>query len=275
MRSSSVLPMGSSAWGLARARTVTQATEDLRTRPHSRTCPTSPSDGAGAFISPTVGTSALVNTAGIITTIAGDGHSGTVANGTAALSAPLNSLSSIAFSPSGELYLADSLSASPFGSERQVGHGAWGRPVRAASWKVHSRRRRKHCSGRSWGHRRWLGLYRLVDIQGHSRWSGESPDMPGEAGGTWWCFSPVPAASWRQRAPQASSALQENRLVTSYLFRTMFPARAGSHSRTSPSLPTARYMQTMSAPGGFQLYQQLTSVAHNHVAVLWPHRIAN
>lgn len=48
----------------------------------------------------------VVNTAGIITTIAGDGISGTVANGTAALSAPLISLSSIAFSPSGELYLA-------------------------------------------------------------------------------------------------------------------------------------------------------------------------
>jgi hypothetical protein len=49
-----------------------------------------------------------VNEAGVIDTIAGNGHSGSVANGTPALSAPLGSVASIAFSPNGVLYIATS-----------------------------------------------------------------------------------------------------------------------------------------------------------------------
>jgi hypothetical protein len=45
---------------------------------------------------------------GIMHTIAGNGRSGSVANGTPALSAPLGPVASIAFSPAGELYIATS-----------------------------------------------------------------------------------------------------------------------------------------------------------------------
>ena len=53
-----------------------------------------------------------VNREGIIRTIAGNGRSGSVADGTPALSAPLGSVASIAFSPNGEFYLATSLPSS-------------------------------------------------------------------------------------------------------------------------------------------------------------------
>jgi hypothetical protein len=48
-----------------------------------------------------------LNTAGIITTIAGNGRSGIVANGTPALSAPLASPLYITLSPNGRLYISD------------------------------------------------------------------------------------------------------------------------------------------------------------------------
>jgi len=50
----------------------------------------------------------VVDRAGIIRTVAGDGRSGSVADGTPALSAPLGTVASIAFSPEGQLYLATS-----------------------------------------------------------------------------------------------------------------------------------------------------------------------
>ena len=49
-----------------------------------------------------------VNREGTIRTIAGDGRSGSVPDGTPALAAPLGPVASIAFSPSGGLYLATS-----------------------------------------------------------------------------------------------------------------------------------------------------------------------
>jgi len=49
-----------------------------------------------------------VNRKGIIRTIAGNGHSGSVSDGTPALSAPLGPVASIAFSPNGQLYIATS-----------------------------------------------------------------------------------------------------------------------------------------------------------------------
>ena len=50
----------------------------------------------------------VVNREGTIRTIAGDGRSGSTPDGTPAVSAPLGSISSIAFSPRGEFYLATS-----------------------------------------------------------------------------------------------------------------------------------------------------------------------
>ncbi len=49
-----------------------------------------------------------INREGTIRTIAGDGRSGSVANGTPALSAPLGTVASVAFSPNGDLYLTTS-----------------------------------------------------------------------------------------------------------------------------------------------------------------------
>jgi hypothetical protein len=49
-----------------------------------------------------------INQHGTISTVVGDGRSGSVANGTTALSAPLGSVASVAFSPAGQLYLATS-----------------------------------------------------------------------------------------------------------------------------------------------------------------------
>ena len=49
-----------------------------------------------------------VNREGMIRTIAGNGHSDSVPDGTPALSAPLGQVASIAFSPNGELYIATS-----------------------------------------------------------------------------------------------------------------------------------------------------------------------
>lgn len=49
-----------------------------------------------------------VNQAGVIRTVAGNGRSGSVADGAPALSAPLGPVASIAFRPDGQLYLATS-----------------------------------------------------------------------------------------------------------------------------------------------------------------------
>jgi hypothetical protein len=216
----------------------------------------------------------VVNTAGIITTIAGDGHSGTVANGTAALSAPLNSLSSIAFSPSGELYLATAsqlLRLAP--NDKLV-------TVRAV---VRSGPRPgKFIPGEDAS----IALDASGDLDVGSDYTGWSIYKVGHngvasylgharrSGGDVVVLQPGPGGIVEAESASSIVRIAGNRLVTSYLFDKV-PGTAWFTLTYFAIASNGTLYADDVGTGGFQLYQQLTSVAHNHVAVLWQHRITN
>jgi hypothetical protein len=216
----------------------------------------------------------VVNTPGIITTIAGDGHSGTVANGTAALSAPLNSLSSIAFSPSGELYLATAsqlLRLAP--NDKLV-------TVRAV---VRSGPRPgKFIPGEDAS----IALDASGDLDVGSDYTGWSIYKVGHngvasylgharrSGGDVVVLQPGPGGIVEAESASSIVRIAGNRLVTSYLFDKV-PGTAWFTLTYFAIASNGTLYADDVGTGGFQLYQQLTSVAHNHVAVLWQHRITN
>jgi hypothetical protein len=77
-------------------------------------------------------------------------------------------------------------------------------------------------------------------------------------------------------AESASSIvrIKGDRLVTSYLFDHV-PDTAWFTLTYFVVAPNGTLYADDIGNGGFQLYQQLASVAHNHVAVLWQHRITS
>jgi len=216
----------------------------------------------------------VVNTAGIITTIAGDGHSGTVANGTAALSAPLNSLSSIAFSPSGELYLATAsqlLRLAP--NDKLV-------TVRAV---VRSGPRPgKFIPGEDAS----IALDANGDIDVGSDYTGWSIYKVGHngiasylgyarrSGGDVVVLQRGPGGVVEAESASSIVRIKGDRLVTSYLLDHV-PGTGWFTLTYFAVAPNGTLYADDIGNGGFQPYQQLASVVHKHVEVLWQHRITD
>jgi hypothetical protein len=214
----------------------------------------------------------VVNTAGIITTIARDGVSGTVANGTAALSAPLISLSSIAFSPSGELYLATASQLLRLAPNNKLV------TVRAV---VRSGPR----PGRFIpGEDASIALNANGDVDVGSDYTGWSIYKVGHDGvASYLGYARRSGGNVvvLQRGPgdvvEAGSAssivrIEGNRLVRSYLLDHV-PGTGWFTLTYFAVAPNGTLYADDIGDGGFQPYQQIASVVNNHVAVLWQHRI--
>lgn len=215
----------------------------------------------------------VVNTAGIITTIAGDGRSGIVANGTPALSARLNSLSSIAFSPSGELYLAtysQVLRLAPNGKldtvravvtsgpTRHGNLGEFGGIAVDARGDIYV-----SCLYGGWS------LYKVppdgvASYLGYARRSGGNTAVLGLGKGG---VIETEDGSYLLR-------VEGTHLATSYIFNHV-PGTDWFTLTYFAIAPNGTLYADDIGGEGFQRYQQLASVVHSHVAVLWQHRITN
>jgi hypothetical protein len=213
----------------------------------------------------------VVNAAGTIRTVAGDGDTGSVANGSPALSAPLGSLSSTAFSPSGALYLATSsqllrLTASgsldtvrafvPSGPSRGQfipgdyasiavdAHGDIDVGSDYTGWSVYE-----------------IAPDGVATHLGYARRSGGSaPVLSLAPGGV-------------VEADNGSSVLriEGNRLATSYIFNNVPGTDWFTLSDFAVASNGTLFADDIGG-GGFQQYQQLVSVVHDHVALLWHRR---
>ena len=225
----------------------------------------------------------VVNGAGTIRTIAGDGayvseasaaNSGSVTNGTPALSASLASLSSIALGRTGELYLAtfsQLLRLTPAGKLVTVRAVIPSGPSRGEFIPGDYAHIAVDAHGDVYvgsGSTGW-SIYRVApdgvatDV-GYARRSGGSAAVLalGQGGVV--------------EEDNASSIvrIEGDRLVTSYVFNNVPGTDWFTLTYFAVAANGTVYADDIGG-GGFQRYQQLVSVVHDHVAVLWQHRNVN
>jgi hypothetical protein len=214
----------------------------------------------------------VVNTAGIITTIAGDGRSGLVADGTPALSAPLAPVNflSIAFGPNGELYLSTGnqllrLSAGKIDTVRAV--------VPSGLLKGPLDRNLGEIA---------IDGYGYIDVSGFNGWSIWQAAPNGTAMQVGMASEARPSGgdtSVLERAPngavygEAGSTLLRvsgHELAPGYDFMTR-RINGESFWLTYFAFAPSGTVYADELPGneGFEAHQQLVSVTKGHVALLW------
>jgi hypothetical protein len=216
----------------------------------------------------------------VITPIAGNGafvsvangtNNGSVASGTSALLASLASLSSIALGPNGELYLAT--------FSQLLRLTAAGRLVTIRAVIPSGLSRGKFIPG-DYAH---IAVEAHGDIyvgSGFTGWSvyrvtptGVASDLgyARRSGGSASVLSLGPGGVVEADNGMSIVRTKGNKLVTSYTFNNV----PGTDWFTLTYFVVApngtRYADDIGG-GGFQRYQQLTSVVHDRVAVLWQHR---
>ncbi|MGO9582800.1 MAG: hypothetical protein ACLP36_08340 [Acidimicrobiales bacterium] len=213
----------------------------------------------------------VVNSAGTITTIAGDGHSGIVANGTPALSAPLESPLYIALSPAGLLYISDGLqilrlnASGRFATLRAVVtsgplKGAFARSLSQIAVDAH-------------------GNIDVSGFNGWSIWQVAPSGVATEVGGI---------VGYARRSGGNTSVLERGldgtvygedgsnllrvegtRLVTSYTFTTVPGGQYFWLTYFAFGPGNVLYADEVPGDVGFEAHQQLVSVAGSHVSLLW------
>jgi hypothetical protein len=207
----------------------------------------------------------VVNTAGIITTVAGDGRSGIVANGTPALSAPLGSPLYIALSPSGRLYLSDRsqlLRLTATGKLATVRAVVTSGPL-------------KGTLDRNLGQIA-VDAHGDIDVSGFNGWSiwqvapsgvateiGAPPDARQSIGSTSVLANGPDGAVYGEDG-SSIERIEGNRLVSTYRFGEYFWL-------TNFAFGPGGVVYADEVPGdiGFEAHQQLVSATGGHVAVLW------
>jgi hypothetical protein len=222
----------------------------------------------------------VVNSAGIIRTIAGTGASGSIASptysssvtsGTPALSASLPSLSSIAFGPSGELYLAT--------FSQLLRLTAAGRLVTIRAAIRSGLSRGKFIPGDYASIA--VGTHRDIYVgSGSTGWSIYRVSRHGVATNLGYARrsggSAAVLALGSDGVVEADNGtsivrIEGNRLVTSYTFNNV-PGTDWFTLTYFAIAPNGTLYADDIGGGGFQHYQQLASVVHDHVAVLWQRR---
>jgi hypothetical protein len=225
----------------------------------------------------------VVNSAGTISTIVGTGASGSIAsptysdslaNGTPALSASLPSLSSIAFGPSGELYLAT--------FSQLLRLTAAGRLVMIRATIPSGLSRGKFIPGDYASIA--VGTHRDIYVgSGFTGWSvykvtptGVATDIgyARRSGGNASVLSLGLGGVVEADNGMSIVRIEGNKLVTSYTFNNVPGTDWFTLTYFAVASNGTVYADDIGG-GGFQRYQQLASVAHDHVAVLWQHRNAN